>query len=247
MSGYSQFASIYDRLMKDVDYEKRAKYVLSLFKKYSKRPTLLLDLACGTGKFSLIFAKENIEVIGVDSSEEMLGIAKENAMEAGLDILYLCQEAQKLDLFGTVDGAVCLMDSLNHITDKKELKEAIAKVSLFLEKDCLFIFDVNTIFKHKEILADNTFVFEEEGVFCVWQNSFQNENNSTDILLDFFVEEDGVYERYSEDFSERAYSEAELKELLGDCGLNPIAVFGDLSFEKPKDEEERIFIIAQKI
>ncbi len=247
MSGYSEFANIYDRLMSDVDYEKRSKYILSLFEKFGKKPSLLLDLACGTGKFSFLLAKENIEVIGVDSSEEMLGIAKENSAKEGADVLFLCQKAEELDLYGTVDGAVCLMDSVNHITNRENLKKAFAKVSLFLEKDCLFIFDVNTVFKHTDILADNTFVFEEEGVFGVWQNSFDEESNTTDILLDFFEEENGLYRRYCEDFSERAYSEEELKSLLLECGFETLKIFGDLSFEKPEPHEERIFFVAKKI
>ena len=71
----------------------------------------------------------------------------------------------------------------------------------------MFIFDVNTIYKHREILADNSFVYEYPDVFCVWQNSLDEETDTVDIMLDFFEEnEDGTYERTSEDFSERAYT-----------------------------------------
>lgn len=242
MSGYSEFANIYDRLMNDADYKKRSEYVLSLFERFGKKPTLLLDLACGTGTFSSLFAGKGIEVIGVDSSEEMLSVAKENN-----DILFLCQKAEELDLFGTVDGAVCLMDSVNHITDEENLKKAFGKVSLFLEKGCLFIFDVNTLYKHACVLGNNTFVFEEEGVFGVWQNSFDEETLTTDIMLDFFEEKNGLYERYSEDFCERAYTEEQLKKWLLECGLETLGIFGDLSLEKPKEDAERIFFVTRKI
>ena len=247
MSGYSEFANIYDRLMMDADYEGRSEYIKALFEKFGKKPSLLLDLACGTGKFSRIFAKDGIEVIGVDSSEEMLSVAKETAEQEGINILFLCQEADELDLYGTVDGAVCLMDSINHITDKKILQKAFDKVSLFLEKDCLFIFDVNTLYKHKEILGDNTFVFEEDGVFGVWQNSFDEKSGTTDIFLDFFEERDGLYKRYSDEFNERAYSEEELCEMLKKSGFEILEILGDLKLQKPEFQEERIFFIAKKI
>ena len=247
MSGYSEFANIYDRLMMDADYEGRSEYIKALFEKFGKKPSLLLDLACGTGKFSRIFAKDGIEVIGVDSSEEMLSVAKGTAEQEGFNILFLCQEADELDLYGTVDGAVCLMDSINHITDKKILQKAFDKVSLFLEKDCLFIFDVNTLYKHKEILGDNTFVFEEDGVFGVWQNSFDEESATTDIYLDFFEERDGLYKRYSDEFNERAYSEDELCEMLKKSGFEILEILGDLKLQKPEFQEERIFFIAKKI
>jgi ubiquinone/menaquinone biosynthesis C-methylase UbiE len=87
-----------------------------------------------------------------------LSVAREKSAEQGNDVLYLCQDAAKLDLYGTVDGAICCLDSLNHITDYDKFCEAVSRVSLFLEKDRLFIFDVNTVYKHKEVLGNNTFV-----------------------------------------------------------------------------------------
>ncbi len=244
---YSDFAEVYDILMGDVDYSARSEYLLKLFTKHGKKPTLLLDLACGTGSFSNQFAKKGIEVIGVDMSEEMLSVARERSMEEGNDILYLCQRAEELDLYGTVDGAVCCMDSLNHITDTETLQKAIDKVSLFLEKDCLFIFDVNTVYKHREILADNTFVFDEDEVYCVWQNSFNSENLTTDISLDFFIADDDVYIRSSEDFSERAYRDTELKEIIEKAGLKIEAVYDDMTTDPKKDTSERLIYVTRKI
>lgn len=244
---YSDFAEVYDILMGDVDYSARSEYLLKLFSKYGRKPTLLLDLACGTGSFSNLFAKKGIEVIGVDMSEEMLSVARERSMDEGNDILYLCQRAEELDLYGTVDGAVCCMDSLNHITDTETLQKAIDKVSLFLEKDCLFIFDVNTVYKHKEILADNTFVFDEDEVYCVWQNSFNSESLTTDISLDFFIADEEVYIRSSEDFSERAYSDAELKEIIEKAGLKIEAVYDDMTTDPQKDTSERLIYVTRKI
>lgn len=247
MESYSQFADFYDLLMSDVDYTARTAYLLKLFKKHGKNPTLLLDLACGTGAFSNEFARKNIEVIGVDASQEMLSCARENSAKTGTDVLFLCQKAEELNLYGTVDGAVCCMDSVNHITDEKALKAAFQKVSLFLEKDCLFIFDVNTVYKHKEVLANNTFVIEEENLYCVWQNFFKEKNLITDISLDFFVEENGVYERFSEDFSERAYTDEQLVSWLINCGFCVEAIYDDMTENEPNEFSERKIFVAKKI
>lgn len=248
MSAYNDFAAVYDRLMTDVDYKARTDYLLKLFGKYGKTPTLLLDLACGTGGFSNQMAKKGIEVIGVDMSEDMLGIARENSAEEGTDVLFLCQKAEELDLYGTVDGAICCMDSLNHITDIKKLKKAISKVSLFLEEGCLFIFDVNTVYKHEMVLADNTFVIEEDGIYCVWQNEYDSKKLTTHIYLDFFTEqEDGSYLRFNEDFCERAYTAQELKEILEDCGFEIVEIFGDMTNYPLSKTEERAIYITRKI
>ena len=243
---YTDFAEVYDILMGDVDYEGRSEYLLRLFTKHGKRPDLLLDLACGTGGFSNQFAKKGIEVIGVDMSEDMLAVARENSMAEGCDVLYLCQAAEQLDLYGTVNGAICCMDSLNHLTDREALQKAVNNVSLFLEKDCLFIFDVNTVYKHREILGNNTFVFDEDEVYCVWQNSFDEAGLTTDISLDFFVREDDFYIRTSEDFSERAYTTGELEEILKAAGFGILAVYDDLSENPPTDKSERTVWVAKK-
>ena len=245
---YNDFSEVYDSLMCDVDYSARCEYLTKLFKKYGKMPTLMLDLACGTGGFSNAFAKKGVEVIGVDISEDMLSKARENSYSQGIDVLYLCQSAQELDLFGTVDGAICCMDSLNHITDYEALEKALKNVSLFLEKDCLFIFDLNTEYKHRHVLGNNTFVIEQEDVYCVWQNIFDEENLTTDISLDFFIEtEDGLYERTCEDFSERAYTNDEIDTILKAAGLEKIAVFDDLTENPQKENSERIIYVTKKV
>ena len=57
---------------------------------------------------------------------------------------------------------VCTLDSLNHIEDREQLLLALSRVSLFLEPDGVFVFDMNTLYKHERILADNAFVYEQE-------------------------------------------------------------------------------------
>ena len=245
---YNNFAKVYDELMSDVNYTEWTDYLCGLFDKFDRGPNILLDLACGTGGFSQEFAKKGVSVIGVDISPEMLAVAKENSQKQNLDVLYLCQDASELDLYGTVDGAICCLDSLNHITDYNKLCEVFKKVSLFLEKDRLFIFDVNTIFKHKSVLGDNTFVIETPDTYCVWQNEFEPETDSVYIALDFFNRTDGEnYQRFSEEFEERAYSHNEIKTALDNAGFKIEALFEEMSQNAPCDQTERIIYIARKI
>ena len=243
---YSEFAWVYDVLMQDADYEARSRYILSLFERFDKKPTLLLDLACGTGGFSNELSKEGISVIGVDISPEMLSVAREASAEQGLDVLYLCQDACELDLYGTVDGAICCLDSLNHITDYEDFKRAVSRLSLFLEPERLFIFDVNTVYKHECVLGNNTIVKENEDVFCVWQNDYNSITHTTDINLDFFVLEDGVYYRSSEQFCERAYTEEEIAAALDAAGLEIVEIFEEMIDTAPGGTAERAVYITRK-
>lgn len=247
MSDYSRFAQVYDRLMSDVDYRKRTSYLLKLFEKHDRRPALLLDVACGTGGFSNEFAARGIEVIGVDMSEEMLSVARQNSAEKGTDVLFLRQKAEELDLYGTVDGAICCLDSLNHITDYKKLCAAIERVTLFLETGKLFIFDVNTVFKHKYILADNTFIIEQNCVYCIWRNETDPKTLVTDIALDFFIEDGEYYRRSSEELSERAYTPEELQSAIEAAGLETVAIYADMTEIPPSDDTERAIYVTRKV
>ncbi len=245
---YTDFAEYYDMLTGDVDYAARTEYLCSLFEKFDRMPTLMLDLACGTGGFSNAFANKGVSVIGVDMSPEMLNKARDNSEKQGNDVLYLCQNACELDLFGTVDGVVCCLDSLNHIVDYNDFCKAIAKVSLFLEKDRLFIFDVNTLFKHESVLGDNIFVIDEDALYCVWSNSYDKETHTTEMLLDFFARcDDGCYERFTDEVTERAYTTAEIENALKEAGLCIEAVYAELTQEEVTENTERMVFVTRKV
>lgn len=242
---YEELSNVYDILTADAQYDKRYSYLKELFERFDRMPTLLLDLACGTGSFSRRFANDGVSVIGADSSPEMLSIA---ASKACKDILYICQKAQELELYGTVDGAICCLDSLNHITDYGDFCTALKKVSMFLEKDRLFIFDVNTLFKHREVLGNNTIVKEEENAVCIWQNELLNDEKTVNIYLDLFKEEEnGLYSRSFDFINERAYTEDEIENALNEANLKKIEIFGEFTYEKPSFDCERAVYITKKI
>lgn len=246
MSGYASFAGFYDALTANVDYPARAGYFWSLFERFGCKPGLLLDLACGTGSLSLAFAGLGAEVIAVDASADMLSIAQGKAAEKGEEILFLRQPMQKLDLYGTVDAAVCALDSINHLIRPEDVRETFRRVGLFLNPGGLFAFDVNTLKKHRETLANNVFVYDTPAVYCVWQNHYQKESGRVRIDLDFFEKQGALYRRSGESFSERAYSQAELAAWLEEAGFALLARYGEDSFAPPAEDADRVIYIARK-
>lgn len=249
MKGYSVFARYYDDLTANIDYKKRAEYFHAIIKKFkTTKENILLDLACGTGSISEQMARLGYDVIGVDYSEEMLGIAIEKKFDSGLPIQYLCQDMRTIDMFGTVDVTICALDSINHLSSADDVKKVFQRVSLFAEPQGLFIFDVNTLYKHREILADNTFTYETDNVYCIWENTLNRNTDEVKINLEFFeLEANGLYSRSSESFSEKAYSTELLDEMLCDCGFEILAKYGDDSFAPPEDTTKRIVYVARKI
>ncbi len=244
-AGYNSFSEYYDALMQNVGYKARCEYIMKAFERLNHDMGLSLDLACGTGSLTVELKKNGVDVYGIDASYDMLSHAREKAEESGLDILFLCQKMQSIDLYGTIDTCVCTLDSINHLIKSSDVQKTFDRVSLFMNKGGYFLFDANTIYKHRGVLADNTFVYDTDDVFCVWQNSLK-ENNVVEIELDFFEREGNVYYRTDEKFCERAYSDEELTSMLERAGFEVVERFGDMTFESPKEDEQRVVYIARK-
>lgn len=244
MSGYRNFSQYYDNLTFNVDYKKRADYIQSVLSLYSHDWGLTLDLACGTGSLTLELKRRGVDIFGIDGSYEMLSQAMDKAYDEELQILFLCQQMEKLDLYGTIDTCICTLDSLNHITEKEKLQKVFDRVALFMNPDGTFVFDVNTVFKHQHILANNTFVYDTDSVYCVWQNSLK-ENNIVSIDLDLFEREGEAYHRSSEHFKERAYEIDELTKMLKQSGFEVEAVYHDMTTEPLRDDSDRAVFVAR--
>ena len=247
LNPYSIFAEVYDSLTEDVEYKKRADYISSLFKRFKISPEIVLDLGCGTGSVTTLMAKKGYSMIGVDMSPEMLSIASDKAKKEGLDILYLNQPMEDFELYGTVGAVICLLDSLNYITENKDLSRTFDLVHNYLDPNGLFIFDVNTPYKFKNILAGNTFCGENEHVFYTWENFFDPESNLCEFMLNFFIKEGKTYSRYTETHYQKSYTSSYLKKLLEGCGFELLGTFDDLSFNLPARNSQKVFYVARKI
>ena len=248
MASYGDFAYFYDNLTDNVDYEKRCSYIKGLLAENGVGEGILLDLACGTGTVSLMLSDMGYDVIGVDASEDMLSVAQEKKMESGADVIFLCQRMEELDLFGTINACVSTLDSINHVTDEKTVREIFRRVSLFMEDKGIFLFDVNTPYKHKCVLGDNTFVYDTDEVYCVWQNS-TDESLVTTVNLDLFEKDEDdeeTYYRYSEEFTERAYDLDDIKKWLEDVKFEVIGIYEELSKDSVKADTQRAVFVARK-
>lgn len=246
---YSAFARYYDELTGNISYEQRASYFDEIIKDFGAPGPILLDLACGTGSLSLAFAEKGYDVIGVDASPEMLSVAMEKKLEQGRDVLFLCQDMCDLDLYGTVDVTVCALDSLNHLPCPEQVQAAFRSVSLFTAPGGLFLFDVNSPYKQRQVLGNNTFVYDLDEVYCVWQNSYDEGEDSVHLSLDFFQydEEEDCYRRQSEDFWERTYEPQWLRQQLERSGFELLALYADDSRQPPQAESQRLIFVARKL
>ena len=203
MDAYKNLALSYDRLTNDVDYEATVAFYKEILKREGLRPRTAVDLACGTGSVTEILARQGLEVIGVDLSEEMLTVAMEKVMDMDKPPRFVCQPLQNLRLPRGVDLAVCALDSLDYITSPDDCKEAIRRVYKALNPGGIFIFDVNTPEKLRA-MDGQVFLDEDDDVYCVWRGEFDQETNICSYGMDLFQRRGNVRERSFEDHREYA-------------------------------------------
>lgn len=248
MNQYSFLAKAYDALNFGCDYARLADFLTEEIRANEAiKSSLVLDLACGTGALALLLRERGFDMTGVDLSREMLSVATSECAKRGInDILWLCQDMTDFELYGTVDACVCSLDSLNYLTSLSKVKRCLELVHNYLIPDGVFIFDLNTPYRFKEIYGSRDYVLENDGYLCAWQNDYNEKTKICTFYLSIFSEnEDGTYSREDEAQREKCYSMAQIKRLLKETGFELIDIYGDMEKNPPTDTSEKWYFTVR--
>ncbi|MCI6121848.1 class I SAM-dependent DNA methyltransferase [Bariatricus sp. SGI.161] len=249
MEAYTSFAAVYDTFMDNVPYEEWADYLWRLLQEYGIADGLVLELGCGTGSMTELLASKGYDMIGVDNSEDMLELAMEKRIESGHDILYLLQNMQEFELYGTVRAVVSVCDSVNYVTDEEELTEVFRLVNNYLDPQGVFIFDFNTEYKYQEILGEQVIAEEREECSFIWDNYYDEEQKINEYELTLFVqsqEDPELYRKYQEVHYQRAYTLERIRNLIEKAGLRYVTAYDAYTKDAPLYTSERICVVAQE-
>lgn len=253
---YEILARYYDELMAEVDYEAWFRRLEQLCHKYGQKldhQTKILDLACGTGRMTLQFAKTGAKVVGVDLSSDMLTVADARLREAGYHVMLLQQDMRECILPFQVDLVLCLCDSLNYLTDIADVKQTFARVAEALVPGGLFIFDLNTEYKLSHIYGNNTYAERREGFSYIWENTWDPDSGVCQMDLAFYVQRpDGLFVEYLETHWETCFDTDVVVMALQETGMKLLALYGDdLVTERTAaeldEQTERITFVAAKL
>lgn len=248
MEAYTGFAEVYDLFMDNIPYEEWGEYVKELLKEYGVDEGLVLELGCGTGTMTEILASAGYDMIGIDQSEEMLEEALEKKQESGHEILYLCQDMREFELYGTVRAIICICDSMNYILEEDEVLGILSSAAHnYLDYGGLFIFDLNTEYKYREILGEQTIAENREEGSFIWENYYDEESMINEYDLTLFVKEpSGLYRKEEENHFQRAYSLDTIRELVEKSGLNLLHIYDAFTHEPVREDSERVYVICQR-
>ncbi len=248
MEQYSQLYSVYDALNESFDYDNLADFLNNIIKENEKTNTaLVLDLACGTGKLTFKLRERGYDMTGIDLSSGMLSMAQEYAINNGInDVLFLCQDMTEFELYGTVDACVCTLDSINYLTKISDVKKCFSLVHNYLIPDGVFVFDINTPYRFKEVYGNNDFILENDGSLCAWQNEYNDKTKICKFYLSIFEEQvNGSYVRFDEIQKEKCYSKKQICNALLECGFEILTIYGDTNKKDSEDTDEKWYFVAR--
>jgi SAM-dependent methyltransferase len=243
---YCSFAQVYDRIMADVPYRMWADYFERVWARHSFAPETILDLACGTGNFSLELASRGYQVTGVDLSSDMLELARKKCRSLGIYVDFHQSDIRDLKLNRVFDGATCVFDSLNYLLEPSSLKQAFKTVAQHLKKGGLFVFDVNTQERLAAIPTEIS-IFEGQDYYVVWGDTYNKQKSWWQVRLTGFIKDGEVWRRFDEIHRERAFPLMSIKDWLKDSQFDVLGVYDSCTFIEASNDTSRAYFVARRV
>ncbi len=243
MKTYNVFLDYYDEIVRNINnpIEDEVDFLVNdCIKQYKPFTKTILETACWTGLIAKELIKSWYEVIGLDINKNMLKKAEKN-----IDIKNLVlADMTNFDLWKTFDVILCNYNSICHLTKWKQWQDFFKISNNHLEKDWLFIFDINTIFEFENITRDFA--------------QFYNFNNDT-VCLEMFKKdwiyewlikifkktEDWKYDLIQEIVKEISFPINKIKKELINQWFNVLKII-DYHYNEISTKSERVYFICNK-
>ncbi|MGY3778865.1 class I SAM-dependent DNA methyltransferase [Isobaculum melis] len=242
---YQVFAQVYDAIMDETLYDRWAHYVAQTM---PHSQSSILELACGTGALAVHLKKQGLQVTGLDLSENMLTLAQDRALAAGVELPLI--EGDMLDLteIGTFDMVTCFSDSLCYMPDETAIKKVFEQVFQVLNQEGVFVFDVHSLYQMDQIFPGYMFNDNQEDIAFMWQSYAGEVPHSVEHELTFFVyePETASYQRYDELHKERTYELTVYQQLLKEAGFQSVTCTAEFGQEAMQETSTRWFFECKK-
>ena len=261
-SEYDALASVYDLLQDEIDPSLWADFIHDSSMRHNRIRSgegdgdggrlLALDLGCGTGAIAVELVLRGYDVIGIDRSEDMLGQAREKAAHLGIDhgaggLSLIRQDISAFELFGTVDLAVCLLDTVNHLSSAMKVRRMFRLCHHYLNHGGLFLFDIATPRHFSDTLGNQVFYDLSRDVSMIWKNTYDPDRHASRAEIAVFLQGDDLrYERVDAVVQEKAYPVDAIRSWLAKAGFRIEAEYGGIDRGPVKEDAERVFFAAVK-
>ncbi|MBI4043433.1 MAG: class I SAM-dependent methyltransferase [Candidatus Diapherotrites archaeon] len=250
---YDRAAGLYDLLDgSGLPYEEAARKIATVFQKHNVHT--LLDMACGTGNFTIPLYRQGYQILGVDFHKGMLTEARRKALATHARIPFR-QGDMCRDYFGQFDGITCMFNAIGHLTPR-EFNDALWQFNLQLRKKGILVFDIFNFSWLRDHFTYTTFMDQAGKSVGAWfvrfnHNALDERSKVMRVHQHTFVQQNRLLSHYKEEWDMQTYELRELETLLHLNGFDVLHVWGDYStkkgFEEFKNDKSRsITLVAQK-
>lgn len=203
MTAYSAFSNLYESFMEDAPYEQWLAWLRQQFP--NLRQMEIADVGCGTGRLTRMLAGTGARVVGIDLSEEMLGVAMQAAYVQRLRIDWLCQNMTELQLPRPANLVISSCDALNYLLGTVDVQQTFRSVWNNLEPGGWFCFDVVGAGRVERLREGLSYDIRSDAVALFESNVAANGEIRYELTA-FALQPNGLYDRVSEEHIQRWYS-----------------------------------------
>ena len=241
---FKEYAKYYDYFYKDKTYHKEINYI---HKKLIKLDNLrMLDIGCGTGKYTSLLSKYSSKVTGIDTSKSMIKIAKQKYPKTN----FICEDINNFYIHRKYDLIICLFDVFSYLKTNKDINLFLKSVNRLLKKNKFFVFDFwfgpgifNEPPKNKvKKITNKNFSLERKSV--ILHNKILSK---IDVKFEFKIKEKNNIKNFSEIHSMRYFFINEIKYLLEINGFDILNFIDQNSYKNLKDTTWKCMSIAKKL
>ena len=228
---YGEFAYAYDKALGERFFKSVRDLLESALERYPPGEKTHLDVACGTGLAMQYFRDRGWQSAGVDASIDMLRVARTRAFRL------VTGDFRALPFRGTFARITCLYDSLNHVRERNDLVAAFRSVRRLMGDDSQFIFDFNHPDIYPEIWGTREpYVAAGRDYRLEIATAYRPRDASAiGLVTGWAMGADGRRIEINERHRQRAWTEREIVQSLGDAGLRVV----EMTEFDPFDQEGR--------
>lgn len=233
---YKNFSKIYDKFMKECNYDEWSEFVKEIISKEKINGKKLLDLGCGTGEI-LLRLKDEFECTGLDLSEDMLTIANKKLKNKGVKLFL--GDMREFDTGEKYDVIISLFDTVNHLTSLEDLDELMCSIKSNLNQNGIYIFDVIDRKFMDKMFPGGVYFNEQKDISVIWEHSIDGDLDLIEATY-FVKNRAGHYEKLKEYYEKRIFEEIEIKKSLEKNKLYLLSIL-----KNDKMAGERFFYIVK--
>ena len=241
VSAYCSLASIYDFVMRHVDYTHWADHVEGLIVRHQLVPACLIDVACGTASLAVELTKRGYRMNGADACDEMLDVARKKVMDGGYDIGLHHRSFLELEGLDRHDCVLSMYDSVNYLLNHEDVGRMFAHVHSIVHRGGLFIFDVCTetnSIRHFRDMREG----ERGDGFSYTRHSYYKEGMQYN---DFKIRFDNPDREVHELHQQRIYPLKEIEKVIKDSPFELEAAYDGFSFQDPSEDSDRVHFVLR--